>query len=84
MACTWPFAVANFSDFDFALAHASGFDDDDVKASRIKESCEFRGGAGDAAGCSASGHGADEDAGISVMLLHANAVAQQGAAGDGA
>ena len=42
------------------------------------------GGAGQAAERAARGHGADEDAGVGVVLLHADAVAEDGAAGDAA
>ena len=42
------------------------------------------GGARQAADGAAGGHGADEDAGVGVMLLHADAVAEDRAAGDAA
>ncbi len=45
---------------------------------------EISGGAGESAGRAARGHGADEDAGIGVMPLHADAVAEDRAAGDAA
>ena len=71
-------------DFDFVLPHAHGFDDDVVSAGGVHQARQVGGGAGQAADGAARGHGADEDAGIGVVLLHADAVAQDGAAGDAA
>ena len=40
-----------------------------------------RAGAGESADCAAGCHGADEDAGVGVVALHADAVAEDRAAG---
>ena len=71
-------------DLDFVLPDADGLDDHEVLARRVQQARQVGGGARQAAGGAAGRHGADEDAGIGVVLLHADAVAQDGAAGDAA
>src|SRR5579872_1182423 len=71
-------------DFYFILAYAHGLDDDVIHAGRVEEESKVGGGAGEAAGAAARGHGADKDAGVGVMILHANAIAEDGSAGDAA
>ncbi len=68
-------------DLDFVLAHAHGFDEDEVFAGGIQQRGQVRGGARQSADRAARGHGADEDARIGVVPQHADAVAQNGAAG---
>ena len=72
--------VGEPGDFDFVLADADGFDDDDIAASGVEEQRHIGGGWGKAAEMAAGGHGADEDAGVRVVLQHADAVAEDGAA----
>ena len=68
-------------DFDFVLAYADGFNDDVVAAGGVHQLNQVGGGAGQTAEAAAGGHGTDEDAGIGMVLLHADAVAQDGSAG---
>src|ERR1039458_5620073 len=67
--------------FDLVLTDADGFDDDVIPAGGVHEAGEVGGGAGQSAHGAAGGHGTDEDAGGGGVLLHAYAVAQNGAAG---
>ena len=71
-------------DVDFVLADSDGFDQDDVEAGGVAEEGEVGGGGGDSTQAATGGHGADEDAGVGVVLHHADAVAEDGAAGEGA
>ncbi len=72
-------------DLDFVLSHAHGFDDHEVAAGGIHQSAPDRAVARASPPVAAARrHGADEDAGVGVMLLHADAVAQNRAAGDAA
>jgi hypothetical protein len=71
-------------DLDFVLPHSHRLDQHVVPAGHIHQPREIGGGAGQAAGGAAGGHRPDEDAGIGVVLLHADAVAQNRAAGDAA
>ena len=75
---------ARRGDLDFVLTHADGFDEHVVFAGGVHQQRQVGGGARQAAEAAARGHGADEDAGVGVVLLHADAVAQNGAAGDAA
>jgi hypothetical protein len=75
---------ARLGDGDFSLADAHGFDDHVVFAGGVHQLDQIGGGAGEAAETAAGGHGADEDAGVGVVLLHADAVAEDGAAADAA
>src|ERR1035437_3899410 len=71
-------------DLDLVLTDADGFDDDVIPAGGVHEVGQVGGGAGQSAHGAAGGHGTYEDAGIGVVLLHAYAVAQNGAAGGAA
>ena len=55
-----------------------------VAAGGVEHGGNVGGGAGQSAERAARGHAADEDSGIGVVVLHANAVAQNRAAGVGA
>src|SRR5450759_4547159 len=68
-------------DLDSVLAGADGFDDDVVAAGGVHEAGEIGGGAGESAQGAAGGHGTDEDPRVGVVPLHADAIAQNGAAG---
>ncbi len=68
-------------DLNFVLTHPHRFDDDEVLAGRVHQRGHIGGSPRQPAGCSARGHGADEDAGVGVMAEHADAVAQDRAAG---
>ncbi len=69
-------------DVDFVLPDANGLDDHVIPAGGVHQAGQVGGGTGQAADGSASGHGADEDSGIGVVLLHADTIAEDGAAGD--
>src|SRR5664280_992144 len=71
-------------DLDFVLPDADGFDDDVIPAGGVHEVRQIGRSARQAAHGAAGGHGTDEDAGVGVVLLHADAIAQNGAAGDAA
>src|ERR1019366_284575 len=71
-------------DLDLVLADADGFDDDVIPAGGVHEAGEIGGGAGESAQGAAGGHGTDEDSRVGVVLLHADAIAQNGAAGNAA
>ena len=71
-------------DLDFVLPDADGLDEHVVLARGVQQQRQVGGGARQAAGHAARRHRADEDAGIGVVLLHADAVAQDRAAGDAA
>ncbi len=73
--------VGEAGDVDFILADADGLDEDDVEAGGVDDIHEAGGGRGEAAHGAAGGHGTDEDAGVVVVALHADAVAEEGAAG---
>ena len=72
--------VGERRDIDFILPHADRLDDDEVESGGAEQARERGAGARESAGCAARGHGADEDAGIGVMALHADAVAEDRAA----
>ena len=74
--------VGEAGDFDFVLADADGFDEDVVAAGGIQQQRQFEGAAREAAEFATASHGADEDAGVGMMLLHADAVAEDGAVGE--
>ena len=61
-----------------------GLDQDPVEAGGVEQVDRVARGAGEAAHGAAGGHRADEDARIGVERLHADAVAEEGAAGVGA
>jgi hypothetical protein len=75
--------VGQAHDVDFILADADGFDQDEVAAGGIEHAGDVGGGTGQAAQRSACGHAADVDARVGVVVLHADAVAQNRAAGVG-
>ena len=77
-------AIGEANDVDFVLADADGFDEDLVLASSVEQQRDFGGGASEAAEKSASGHGANENSGVAGVALHANAIAENCAAGVGA
>src|SRR5262245_30279881 len=64
----------DFGDFDFRLADAYGLHHDYVPACSAEEAYELGCGFCQPAQGAACGHGADEDARIGVMRLHADAV----------
>ena len=74
--------ISEAGDFDFVLTDADGFDEDVVAAGGIEQERQFESAAREAAEFAAARHGADEDAGVGVMLLHADAVAEDGAVGE--
>ena len=76
--------IGDAGNVDFILAHAHGFDQYIIFARRIEQQREIGGGTGEAACRAAGGHGADEDAAIAVMALHADAIAEDRAAGNAA
>jgi hypothetical protein len=76
--------IGEAGDFDFILTDADGFDDDVIAAGGVEEESHFESAAGQAAEFAATGHGADEDGGVGVMTLHADTVAEDCAAGEGA
>ncbi|WBL36171.1 hypothetical protein O0235_00690 [Tepidiforma flava] len=71
-------------DFDFVLAGADGLDDDVVEAEGVDDGDDVGDGRCEAAERAAAGHGAHVDAGIHGDVLHADAVAEEGAVGEGA
>ncbi len=71
-------------DIDFVLADADGFDEDDVIAHGVKYQAGVMGGAGQAACLASRTERADEDAGVERVAAHADAVAKDRAAGEGA
>ncbi len=75
-------AVRQAHDIDLILADADRFDEDDVFACCVKQQRNIRGGARQAAEKSAGGHRANENSFVVRVALHANAVAQNRAAGE--
>jgi len=71
-------------DIHFALARADRLDENGVEAGGIQRADGVGGGAGQPAQTATGGHAADEDAGIASQVAHADAVAQDRAAGEGA
>ena len=68
--------VGKTNDVHFILSDTDGFDHDDIATRGIENSRSVGRGAGQATERTAGGHAANEDAGIGVVVLHANAVAQ--------
>ena len=64
------------------LAHAHGLDQDPVEPGGIEQIADLAGGGGQAAERAAGGHGADVDALVQGDGFHADAVAEEGAAGE--
>ena len=72
--------VRHVDDLDLVLPDADRLDEDRVVAHRVEDGHEVDGRAREAAQVPAGGDRADEDRGIERMLLHANAVAEDGPA----
>jgi hypothetical protein len=73
--------VCGFDNIQLGLADPNGFDDDDIFAKGVQEFDDTFGGVGEAAVVAARRHTADKYPVVEVVLLHANAVAQDGTAG---
>ena len=76
--------VRHAGDLDFVLSDAHGLDQHVIFSGGVEQKREVGGRARETSDRAARGHGADEDAGIAVMCLHADAIAQNRAAGDAA
>ena len=76
-------AVCERHDVDLGLAHAHGLDQHDVASGRVQYPQSLRRGPGQPAEMAAGGHGADEDAVVRGVLAHADAIAEEGAPGEG-
>ena len=61
---------------ELRLTDAHRFDDDEVSAERVEELDDTSGSSGQPALMPSGRHAADKDAGVQVMLLHADAVTQ--------
>ena len=77
-------AVGHPGDVELRLADAHRLDEDAVEPGGIEQIADFAGGGGEPAERAAAGHGADVDALVQGDGFHADAVAEQGAAGEGA
>ena len=73
--------VRHAHDVDFVLSDADGLDDDDVAARGVEDQRDFARRARQAAEMAARGHAADEHAGVAGVRLHADAIAEDRAAG---
>ena len=71
-------------DLDLGLAGADRLDDDCVEAGGVQRADGVARGGGEPADTAPAGHAADEDLGVARQLLHADAVAEDRAAGEGA
>src|ERR1041384_5036860 len=71
-------------DVELGLADADRFDEDAVESGGLEHICDLFGGRGEPALRSPRGHRANEHAGIEAHRFHANPVAEQRAAGEGA
>jgi hypothetical protein len=76
--------VGEACNFDFILADADGFDEDHVFAAGFEDEGDVGGREGEAAEGAAGGHAAGVEAGVGDSLLKTDAVAEDGAAGEGA
>ena len=76
--------VGEANDVDFILADPDRFDQDEVASGGIQKRGDVGGGAGQSTERAARGHAADVDAGVGKVVLHADAVAENRAAGVGA
>jgi hypothetical protein len=72
--------VGDGRDLDLGLPDADGLHDDDVEAGRIEHEQRLRRRPGEAAQVTAARHRADEDPVVHHVVLHPDAIAQQGAA----
>ena len=69
---------------DFVLAYAYRLDEHVVFSGGVQQQSEIGGGARESAGCAARGKRSNEHARVAVVILHADAVAQDRAARDAA
>ena len=76
-------AIGEANDVNFILANADGFDEDLMLACGVEKQRDFGGGASEAPKKSTSGHGANENAGVTSVALHADTIAEDCAAGVG-
>ena len=74
--------VGGADDVHFVLADADGLDEDDVLAGGVEHERGVGGRAREAAEVAARRHAADEDAGVGDVRLHADAIAEDRAAGE--
>ena len=72
--------VGGFDDVEFCLANANGLDQDDILARCVHQLDHIFSRGRQSSMTVFRRHTADEHAGIEVMLLHADAIAQDGAA----
>ena len=75
-------AIGQPHDFDFALTHAHRLDQNHIFSGRVEEQRRVSRGLRQSAEKSARGHGADEDVRVGGVALHADAVAENRAAGE--
>ena len=76
--------VGDAHDVDLVLADSDGLHQDRIAPGSVHQVDRVARGAAEAAETAARGHRADEDRGIERVLLHANAVPEDGAAAEGA
>lgn len=76
--------VGGAHDFDFGLAGAEGFDEDGVVGGGVEGADDVAGGGRETTEAAAGGHAADEDVGVTGEFHHADAVAEDGTAAEGA
>ena len=69
-------------DLDLHLADADGLDQDPPPADRVEQADRLGRGQRQAAEVATGGHRADEHAGVGGVVLHADPVAEDGAAGE--
>ena len=74
--------VGRADDVDFVLADADRLDEHDVLAGGVEHERGIAGRAREAAQVAARRHAADEHAGVGGVRLHADAIAEDGAAGE--
>ena len=74
--------VGRADDVDFVLADAHRLDDDHRLAGGVEHQRRIGGGARQAAEMAAGGHAADEDVRVGGVRLHAQAIAEDRAAGE--
>ncbi len=74
--------VGGARDLDLVLADADRLDDDDVETGRVEDVDRVQRATGESAERAVGGHAAHEDAGVTGDVAHADAVAQDRAAGE--
>ena len=74
--------VGEAGDLDLGLADADGLDEHDVAPGGVEHADRLRRRPGQPAEVPARGHRADVDLGVERVVLHADPVAEQGAAGE--